>query len=87
MVSQKVVVINESGVHARPAGLIVKTTAKYNSDVTFIVGEKTVVAKSILNIMVAGMKCGTEVEIRCDGENEEAELAELVALFESGLGE
>lgn len=44
-------------------------------------------SKSILNIMAAGIKCGTEVEVRCDGENEEADLKTLVDLIESGLGE
>ena len=50
-------------------------------------GDRTVTVKSILNIMAAGIKCGTEVEVRCDGENEEADLKTLVDLIESGLGE
>lgn len=37
--------------------------------------------------MAAGIKCGTEVEVCCDGENEEADLKTLVDLIESGLGE
>ena len=50
-------------------------------------GDRTVTVKSILNIMAAGIKYGTEVEVRCDGENEEADLKTLVDLIESGLGE
>lgn len=87
MVSQKVVIKNTSGLHARPAGILAKEAMKCNSNVTILVGEKTVQVKSVLNLMAAAIKCGTEIELQCDGENEEAELKELVALIESGLGE
>ena len=87
MVSQKIVIKNESGLHARPAGVLAKEAGKCKSDVTMVVGDRTVTVKSILNIMAAGIKCGTEVEVRCDGENEEADLKTLVDLIESGLGE
>ena len=87
MVSQKVVIKNTSGLHARPAGVLAKEAGKCTSDVKLIVGERTITAKSILNIMAAGIKCGTEIEVRCEGENEEAELQTLVAAIEGGLGE
>ena len=87
MVSQKVVIKNASGLHARPAGVLAKEAGKCTSDVKLTVGERTITAKSILNIMAAGIKCGTEVEVRCEGENEEAELQTLVAAIEGGLGE
>ena len=64
-----------------------KRGRKMQSNVTMVVGDRTVTVKSILNIMAAGIKCGTEVEVRCDGENEEADLKTLVDLIESGLGE
>ncbi|MFI3171425.1 MAG: HPr family phosphocarrier protein [Eubacteriales bacterium] len=87
MVSQKVIVSNPSGIHARPASVLVKTTAKCKSNVIIMVGEKKIVAKSILNVMAAAIKCGTEIEVQCDGENEVEDLKEVVALIESGLGE
>lgn len=87
MVSQKVTVINESGIHARPAGILAKAASKCQSDVLLLVGEKKVQVKSILNLMAAGIKCGTEVEIQCDGETEAEDLKTLVDLIESGLGE
>lgn len=64
-----------------------KEAGKCKSDVTMVVGDRTVTVKSILNIMAAGIKCGTEVEVHSDGENEEADLKTLVDLIESGLGE
>ena len=52
-----------------------------------VYGEKRIQVKSILNIMAAAIKCGTEVELQCTGETEEEDLKTLVTLIESGLGE
>lgn len=87
MVSRKLTVCNASGLHARPAGVLVQAAGKCKCDVTIRVGEKTIQAKSILNIMAAAIKCGTEIELVCDGENEEESLEKLSQLIESGLGE
>lgn len=87
MVSQKLVIKNEAGLHARPAGVLAQAAMKCKSNVLILVGEKKVQVKSILNLMAAGIKCGTEIELQCDGENEEEELKNLAALIESGLGE
>ena len=87
MVSQKIVINLESGIHARPAGVLAKTASKCKSNVTLHVGERTVQVKSILNIMAAAIKCGTEIEVCCDGETEEEDLKTLIAEIESGLGE
>lgn len=87
MVSQKVVIKNKSGLHARPAANLAKVAGKLDSTVTLLVGEKKIVVKSVLNIMAAAIKCGTEVEIQCEGENEQEDLKTIVDLIESGLGE
>lgn len=87
MVSQKTVIKIASGLHARPAGVLAKEAMKCKSNVTIVVGEKRVQVKSILNIMAAAIKCGTEIELQCDGENEEEDLERLMTAIESGLGE
>lgn len=87
MVSKKITVKNASGLHARPAGILAQAAGKCKSDVLIKVGEKTIVAKSILNIMAAAIKCGTEIELCCDGATEESDLNTLAELIESGLGE
>ncbi len=87
MVSQKVIVSNPSGIHARPASVLVKTTSKCTSNVFILVEGRKIVAKSILNIMAAAIKKGTEIEVQCDGENEVEDLKTVVDLIESGLGE
>lgn len=87
MVSKKVVVKNESGLHARPASVLAKEAMKCDCDIELIANGRSINPKSLLGIMAAAIKRGTEVEIKVTGSNEEAELQKLVELIESGLGE
>ena len=48
---------------------------------------KEITAKSVLNVMAAGIKCGTEINLICDGPDEEEALKTLSEAIESGLGE
>lgn len=87
MVSKKVTVKNPTGLHMRPAGIFAKGVAKFSSDITLNVNGKSVNGKSLLNIIGACIKCGTEVEIICNGSDEADALKTAVELIESGLGE
>lgn len=87
MVSQTFIITNQSGLHARPAGELAKIASTCSSDIILRVGEKRVNPKSILNIMAAAIRCGTEIEIECTGESEEEDLKKLCAAIEQGLGE
>ena len=87
MVSKTVKVINPQGLHMRPAQLFVAEMGKYDSTVTIIFGEKTINAKSIMNLMASCIKMGSEIEIRCEGAQESEALDAAVKLVESGLGD
>ena len=87
MVSAKTIVVNPQGMHMRPAQLFVNTMAKYKSDVTIIFNGKSINAKSIMHLMAACIKQGSEIEIQCCGEQEAEALKAAVELVESGLGE
>ena len=87
MVSAKTIVVNPQGMHMRPAQLFVNTMAKYKSDVTIIFGDKTINAKSIMHLMAACIKQGSEIEIQCCGEQEADALKAAVELVGSGLDE
>ena len=63
MVSKKITIKNESGLHARPAAILAQAAMKCNSEITIVTPEKTVNPKSILNIMAAAIKKGTEIEL------------------------
>jgi len=60
---------------------------KFKSDIIIECGEKRIVAKSVLNVMAAGIKCGTEINLICDGEDEAEAMDTLTKAIESGLGE
>lgn len=87
MVEKTMTIKNEAGLHMRPAGEFAKTATKCTSDVKIVHKEKTINAKSVLNIMAAGIKCGDEITIQCTGDNEAEDLQVLVDAVESGLGE
>lgn len=87
MVSQNITVTNKSGIHARPASELSKVASRCDSDVIIHVGEKTINPKSILNIMSAAIRCGTEITVECTGATEEADLKTLIEAIEGGLGE
>ncbi len=87
MVSKTVKITNEMGFHMRPANVFVTAMTKYASDVEIIAGEKKINGKSIMNIMAACIKCGSEITVECNGPDENEMLQEAVAMIESGFGE
>ena len=87
MRSCKVQVKNPTGLHLRPAGNLCKEALKYKSMVTFNFNGGTANAKSVLSVLGACVKCGDEIELVCEGENEEKALETLTSFIESGLGE
>ena len=87
MVSKKVTVVNAMGFHMRPATSFANAMAKYPCDITIKANGNDTNGKSLMNIIAACIKCGTDVEIVCDGEREQEALDEAVAMIESGLGE
>lgn len=87
MVSQKVVIKNPTGLHLRPAGILCKEAMQFKSLITFTFRGNTANAKSVLSVLGACVKSGDEIEIICEGEDEEEALQTLVKAIESGLGE
>lgn len=88
MVTQKVQIINPTGLHLRPAGIFCQEAMKYSSNITFRYGiNGTANAKSVLSVLGACIKSGDEIEIVCDGDDEAPALEALVALVENGFGE
>lgn len=88
MVSKTIVVKNQQGMHMRPAGILAAEMKKFaGCTVTLKTADKTAKASAVMQIMAAGIKCGTQVEITAEGENEQAALERAVELFESGFGE
>ncbi len=87
MVSKQTKIVNPMGMHMRPAGMFAQEMMKFKCDVSLVFKDKEVNAKSIMNLMAACIKCGSELEVRCNGEDEQAALDKAIQLIESGLGE
>lgn len=87
MLKQKVMINNPSGLHLRPAGILSNLAMKFKCDIRILYGEKNIAAKSVLNVMAAGIKTGSEVELVCDGEDEQAAMDALTKAISEGLGE
>lgn len=88
MVSKVVTVINAEGMHMRPAGIIAKAAkAHTDSEIIMKTNGKDINGKAVMQIMAAGIKKGTEVEIVVTGGDEQSVLDEFVKMFEDGFGE
>ncbi|EYE89138.1 HPr kinase [Fervidicella metallireducens AeB] len=85
MIEKKIVIQNETGIHARPAGLIVKEASKFKSNISLIKGEKEYNAKSIMSIMTMAAAKGEEIIVKANGEDEETALSAVVELILTGL--
>ncbi len=75
----------EAGLHARPAGLLVKQTAAFKSNIKILNEEsgKEADLKRLMAVMALGVKQGNSIAISADGEDEE----EAVAVIEAFLKE
>lgn len=87
MVSEKVTLVNGQGFHMRPATVFAGAMAPFKSDISIIFNGNTINGKSLMNIIAACIKCGSEIEIQCSGEDEKEALDKAVNLIKSGLGE
>lgn len=87
MITQKVVIKNPTGLHLRPAGNLCKVAMNYKSHITFMYGDNSANAKSVLSVLGACIKCGDELLFKCEGPDEQEAMNALVSAIENGLGE
>lgn len=76
---------DELGIHARPAGMLVKEAKKYQSKITITKEGKNVDASKLMAVMSLGVKCGQTVQIAVEGPDEEEAAAGIQAFFEANL--
>ena len=91
MVNGKVKIKNPTGLHLRPAGLFCKTAMQFDCKITVKkktrYEDETANAKSVLSVLGSCIKSGDEIEIVCEGTDEEDALNTMIQLVEDGLGE
>ncbi|MBB5194704.1 HPr family phosphocarrier protein [Anaerocolumna cellulosilytica] len=79
------VIKDEIGIHARPAGQIVKIAKELQSNLTIDAEGKTADMKKLMAVMALGVKKGANVTITADGADEDAAIAQLEEFFKSNL--
>lgn len=85
--SRTVTVVNELGMHARAAAKFVHMATRYQSHVRVKRDAREMDGKSIMGILLLAAGHGTSIVISADGPDEQAAVAALSALVESGFGE
>ncbi|MCB6568230.1 HPr family phosphocarrier protein [Eubacterium limosum] len=90
MYTQKLTVVNPTGLHARPAAEFCKIAGTYQSKIMLKrlgANEKEGNGKSVIAVMAMGLPKGCEIEISAEGEDENAAVEALAELVRGGFGE
>ncbi|MGX8700504.1 HPr family phosphocarrier protein [Caproiciproducens sp.] len=77
MLERTVTVTNKTGLHARPAGGLVKLAQKYDSSVTILFGDKIINAKRIFSVLGGVIVTGSTITLRIEGADEDRAMAEI----------
>lgn len=87
MIERATEIVNRLGLHARAAAKLVHTAGSFQSRVTVEKDGEEVDAKSILGILLLAAGQGTQVTIRCDGEDEEEAMRAVTGLIANRFDE
>lgn len=85
MLEVKYVITDELGLHARPAGLLVKVAKNYKSDILLKCGEKSGDAKGLFKVMSLAVKKGDVITLCIEGEDEAIAAESLTAFLKENL--
>ena len=78
-------VMDPVGIHARPAGLLVKEAMQYSCNITLEKEGKSVDAKRIMAVMGLGVKQGQDVTVKADGADEADAIASIETFFKANF--
>lgn len=86
MVSEKIIIDCPQGIHLRPAGSLCETAMQFASHVTLeLPNGRSANAKSVLSVLAAGVRCGDEILLKCDGSDEQEALEKVKKVLEEAL--
>ncbi|GLC32681.1 HPr family phosphocarrier protein [Clostridium omnivorum] len=83
MVSREVLVKNSTGLHARPATLLVKKASSFKSDISIEFNGKKANVKSLIGVLSLGVTKNSNIKVMASGDDENLALEEVVKLIES----
>jgi len=81
----KYVITDEVGIHARPAGLLVKEAKALASKITIEANGKSADASKLMAVMQLGVKKGQEIVIKAEGDDEDAAIAKIEEFMKANL--
>lgn len=87
MIERMVTVSNRTGLHTRPAAVLVKTAARFQSDFYIEKDNMVINGKSIIGVMTLAAEQGATLKLRFEGPDEEQAAEAMVRLFEHGFDE
>ena len=87
MIEKIVQIVNDAGLHTRPAATVVKLAARYKSDLFIEKGGMRINGKSIIGVMTLAAEKGSELKLIFEGEDEEEASREIIDYFNRGFDE
>ena len=81
MIKREITIINELGIHARPAGMVANTASRFACDIKLVKDGMEVNAKSIMGIMTLAAGKGSVIEVTAKGKDEEEAVKAIEELF------
>lgn len=87
MKEQTFTITADTGVHARPATLLVNKAGQFESEVEMSYNDKTVNLKSIMGVMSLGIPKGAEIKVTAEGSDEEDAIKGIEEVIKEHLGE
>lgn len=87
MIERETTIVNELGLHARPAAELVKVANQFDAHIEIVKDGLSVNAKSIMGVMMLAAETGSTVMFRADGPDAEAAVEALAKLVQKGFGD
>ena len=87
MIEREATIVNQEGLHARPAAKIVRLASTFGSEIELLKDGVAVNGKSIMGVMMLAAECGSSILIRADGPDAEQAVNAIGQLVAEGFGE
>lgn len=87
MIEREARIVNQLGLHARPAAQLVKLASGFQAEIEFEKDGMAVNGKSIMGVMMLAAECGSRVLVRASGPDEAQAVDALAELVARGFGE
>jgi phosphocarrier protein HPr len=87
MIEREARIVNQEGLHARPAAKIVRLASTFDAEIELFKDGVAVNGKSIMGVMMLAAECGSSIMVRADGPDAEQAVQAISQLVAGGFGE